>query len=212
VHSLADRPLFEFELAEARLVDGKLELAGTVRPAGRAPAQRGLLRATLVGTMAKEISPEYSAARARRNAARSGATRPSSAEPAKQQPGGAATSTESAGELGQLAQSTQSTARSTPAAAGAEGEKPKERDSPKAADSGIGGCDVVYLRLEVPQRFAAAAGGRSVQLNVSLAQIDNETGRRLNRRICRVVNALDEDDDSTVAEVAELNRMLAGVK
>jgi hypothetical protein len=210
VRSLADRPLFDYVLTEARLVNGKLELAGSVRSSGRQAAGAGTLSATLVGSLAKEVSPEYTAARARRNAARSGAVRPGSGEQAKQQAGGPATTSENAAELGQLSQSTQSTARTTPAPAGAEGEKPKE--ARKAAATGIGGCEVVFLKLDLPARYVSVVGGRTVQLNVSLAQTDNRSGVDLNQRICRIVNALESGEDSADGELAELNRMLAGAK
>jgi hypothetical protein len=213
VRTVADRPAFDFVLAKAAIVNGKLELHGDALPPGRTTPKRGTLKATLVGTLAKEPTPEYLAARAKRNAARSGAARPSSGQATPQTPGGPATTSETASDLGQLSQSTQSTARTTPEPAGTDGERPKTAKEPiKAAATGITGCEVMYLRLELPPAYVAAAGGKSVQLNVALAQIDNQHGVHVNQRICRVVRALEGGDETAEAELAELNRLVSGGK
>jgi len=211
VRSDRDRPIFEYVLTGARITNGKLELVGTLRASGGRSGVTAPGTATLVGSLAKEISPEYVAARSRRNAARSGAQRPATGVQTEQKAGGPATNTESAGELGQLSQSTQSTSRTTPPSAGAEGEKPEAAKDVKAAATGIGGCDVVFFRMELPTRYAAAAGSRNVQLNVSLAQIDNQQGVSINQRICRVVNAIEANRGAAEAEAAELNRLLGGM-
>jgi hypothetical protein len=212
VRSDRDQPLFDFVLSEARLVDGKLELEGSIRPTAKTAAAAAATSATLVGTLAKEPSPEYAAARARRNAARSGAQRnPASGETAKQKPGGAPTSAENAGELGQLAQSTQSTARTTPAGAEVTGGESKNGKA-SAAATGISGCEVVFLKMQLPARYAARAGSPNVQLNVALAQLDNRPGTELNQPLCRVVYALESKDESADAELERLNAMLSGTK
>jgi hypothetical protein len=211
VRSVADRPVFDYALTEARVVNGKLELLGSIRPAGRKATKGGAASATLVGSLAKDPDPEYFVQRAKRNAARTGRVQPAPGQPAEQKPGGPATTSEAAGEMGQLAQSTQSTARTTPEVVGPEGVKPKDGKTVAAA-TGVSGCEVMFLRMQLPAAYAAAAGGRSVQLNVSVAAIDNKTGIDINRRLCRVVNALQGGGGSVDAEVAELNRLLGGAR
>jgi hypothetical protein len=65
--------------------------------------------------------------------------------------------------------------------------------------------------MALPARYAAAAGGREVQLNVALARIDNRAGDDLNRGICRVLLAM-ETGGAVDAELAELNRLLGAAK
>jgi hypothetical protein len=65
--------------------------------------------------------------------------------------------------------------------------------------------------VEVPARYAAAAGGRAVQLNVSLARLDNPSGVEISRQICRVAYALGMGD-AAGAEVADLNRAIAAAR
>lgn len=212
VRTVADKPIFDYEITGARLVDGKLELTGTVRPTGK-PGRGGEAGATLVGTLGKEPPAEYHAARARRNARRAGLTPPpASGAPAEQKPGGPPTSTETAGDLGQLSQSTQSTARTTPEVVPPGGEKPKEekpaKQDAKALLAGAAGCEVIFLKMEIPAPYATAAGGKTVQLNVALAPIDNTAGVDLNHRICLVAYAIDANDGTAGNEVAELNRSL----
>jgi hypothetical protein len=82
----------------------------------------------------------------------------------------------------------------------------------KAAESGISGCELIYLRMRLPARYATGAGSANVQLNVALAQIDNKTGTDLNQRLCRVVYALETEDDSADAELEHLNHLLGEAK
>ncbi len=90
------------------------------------------------------------------------------------------------------------------------GEKPKEEKpgDAKAMLAGAAGCEVIFLKLEIPAPYATAAGGKTVQLNVALAPIDNRAGVDLNHRICLVAYAIDANDGTASAEVAELNRSL----
>ena len=219
VRNLNDRPAFEYTLTAARVVNGKLELQGTMRRAAAKGGAGSEASATLVGTLAKFRSPKEEGSRSTTG------PRPAAGEPAAQQQGAQAQTGETAGQVGQLAQSTQSTARQTQTPTAPDGEQPEKGEKltqggaesaagtqAVAAATGITGCEVMYLKMELPAQMAAAAGGRTVQLNVSLAQLDNKAGQELNKRICRVVNAIDSNNGTADAEIAMLNRMLGGAR
>lgn len=204
----ADRHLFDYVVAEARVVGGRLELVGAIRPPGGRHAGPAA-SATLLGTLSKEAAPEYHAGRARRAAAQRRAAQPASGAPAEQQPGGPPATAESAGQVGQLAQSTQSTARDTEPVA-PEGGRPREELAPAAAGP-VTGCEVMFFRVALPPRYAAAAGGPNVQLNVAFARLDNQAGLEIGRHVCRVASALGSGEDAA-AEVADLNRALGAAR
>jgi hypothetical protein len=224
VRNVNDRPAFAYTLTGARVVNGKLELQGTTRPAAAKGGAGAAASATLVGTLAMHRRPEEEQSRAEAEP-QTTKPEPAAGDPPAQQQGGQAATPETAGQLGQLAQSTQSTARQTPTPTAPDGEQPEKGESltehvaeapvdtkPLAGGTGVTGCELLYLKMELPAQMAAAAGGRTVQLNVSLAQLDNKAGEDLNQHICRVVRALDSNKGTADTEVAALNAMLGGAK
>jgi hypothetical protein len=227
IRNVADKPAMEYTITSARVVDGKLELEGTVRPVGRRSGQGAAATATLVGALAMHRPGENFRGDDWEQAAAESAAEPDAAagQPETQPQGSAPETPETAGQNSQLTQSTQSTARTTQTPTAPGGEQPEKSEGlteaiveapvdtkPLAEGKGVTGCELVFLRLQVPQQMAAAAGGRTVQLNVSLAQIDNKAGINLNQRICRVVRALESKSRAADAEVERLNKMLAATK
>lgn len=151
-----------------------------------------------------------------------------------QQQGGAATNPETAARDGQLAQATQSAAGTpagTPTAPG--GTQPAAATNrtlteqitaapvQTAALAGAGdnmttGCEVMFMRLEIPAQFVAQweQGTQPVQLGVMVSSLDNKIGSDLNQSICRIVRMLDDKQNQTMidAEVARLNQILGSAK
>lgn len=214
VRDASDRPIFDFVVTGASIVDGKLQLRGTVRKPGATGAGTPAT-ASLAGTLAKEPSPAYAEGRRRRAEAQRRMTPvPAAGATTDQKPGGPATTGEAAGQMGQLAQSTQSTSRDTPEAAPEGGEKPKDaKPAMKVEPTDTTGCDMLFFQLAVPGQFASAAGGQRLQVNVALARRDNATGIGISRMICGVVTAMAANDNAGATRAAQdLDRALGAAK
>lgn len=206
-----NRPGFDYIVTGASVVDGKLQLQGTLRPVASTGAGTEV-RATLIGTLARSANPWPNAASAPvRRAAASGQT-------TTQPQGREARNPETAGELGQLSQATQDTARTTQTPTAPRGQRPpagevtEQTQSLYAATDVGSGCEIMYFKMELPQQLAASAhASQPVQLGVVLAPIDNRRGEQINQSLCRVVRALGSGQDIKGAQnqLAELNRLLA---
>ena len=212
---------FDYTITKAQVVDGRLQLQGSIGGAGKAGPARDI-PATLVGTLARARNPWPSAndSSARRRAAATATA--TAGQPTTQAQGGEARNPEAASALGQLAQTAQSTQTQAPTPTSPQGRRPEAAGEVTEqnqtlfteVDSGSG-CEVMYLKLQLPPSIAAAArANQSVQLGVVLAPTDNEWGEQLNNHMCRIMRALNgkQDDKSLQASVAQLNQMLAGGK
>ena len=78
-----------------------------------------------------------------------------------------------------------------------------------AIDAGSG-CDVLYVKIQLPPQLAARArAAEPVQIGVVLATLDNKRGEEINRHVCRVVRALSAGQ-GVEDQLAQLNRLLSG--
>ena len=218
-----DQPGFDYTITGARVSEGRLELQGTIRSPTTNTGPVSTVTATLVGTLAKH-RPTASSYAAR--AATSG-TPPASAsgQTRVQQQGRESTNPENAAQLGQLSQATQTTALAThpPTAPGGKQpagttlteqitEAPVQTRALATATSGVTGCEVMFLKMQLPSQLKAYASGgnQMVQLGVVLVPLDNKIGNEINQRMCRIVRALDSKAGSGEAEdeLTRLNRLL----
>lgn len=203
-----DRTEFDYTLTGAQVVDGKLQFLGSVGEPGRAGVAGETASATLVGTLGRSREPWPWAGEPRR---------PKPAEQQAAQPQGReARNPETAGQIGQLSQSTQSTARTTQTPTAPEAKKPAAGEVTEqtqslytAIDAGSG-CDVLYVKMQLPPQLAARAHATEpVQIGVVLAPLDNKRGEEINRHVCRVVRALSAGQ-GVEDQLAQLNRLLTG--
>ena len=206
---------FDFTLTGARLLEGKLLFDGVFSEPDGSLSAGEAVSATLVGTLSRSRHPRpgsgsSSRARAMQQAAR-------------QPQGREARGPEAAGQISQLSQATQSTARTTPPAPAPEGNKPpapaggvtEQTQSLYTAVETGSGCEVMFLKMELPaRRGVAARASHPVQLGVVLAPTDNKAGEEINWAICRVVRMRDEgrDEQEIGKQLAQLNNLLAGGK
>jgi len=203
-----DRTEFDYTLTGAQVVDGKLQFLGSVVEPGRAGAAGETASATLVGTLGRSREPWAWASEPRR-------PKPAGQQAAQPQ-GREARNPETAGQLGQLSQSTQSTARTTQTPTAPEAKKPAAGEVTEqtqslytAIDAGSG-CDVLYVKMQLPPQLAARARAiEPVQIGVVLATLDNKRGEEINRHVCRVVRALSAGQ-GVEDQLAQLNRLLSG--
>ncbi len=220
-----DQPGFDYTITGARVSEGRLELQGTIRSATANTGPVSTATATLVGTLAKHRPA------APRDAVR--ATTPDTPPPAAaasgqtrvQQQGRESTNPENAAQLGQLSQATQTTALAThpPTAPGGKQpagttlteqitEAPVQTRALATATSGVTGCEVMFLKMQLPSQLKAYArvSNQMVQLGVVLVPLDNKIGDEINQRMCRIVRALDSKGGSGEAEdeLTRLNRLL----
>ncbi len=210
-----DRSGFDYVITGARIVDGKLQFQGNVNQNGTPGAP---VAATLVGTLSRARNPwpGTSSAPPPRSAAAQ-----TTGQPAAQLQGREARNPETAGQVGQLAQSTQSTARTTQTPVAPEGRRPDGGEVTEqtqslytAIDTGTG-CEIFYLKMQLPPAMAAAArANQLIQLGVVLNPMDNKIGEQINQHVCRVVRSLNSTQDAKNLEsqVAQLNQLLAGKK
>jgi hypothetical protein len=226
-----DRPGFSYVITGAELIDGKLQLQGTLKPASGG-ANGASLRATLIGTLSRARNPwpsaNDSAASARQKAAdankgkSSGSAAQATGNPAPsagqtQQQGRETRNPENTAQLGSLSQSTQPTARTTQTPTAPQGERPSAGEANEQSQSlysaaAVGlGCEIIYLKLQLPSQLDSRANtqGQPVQLGVVLAPIDNKRGEEINNQMCRVIHALNSTGEDVQAQVAQLNRLLA---
>jgi hypothetical protein len=203
-----DRTEFDYTLTGAQVVEGKLQFLGSVVEPGRAGAAGETASATLVGTLGRSREPWGRAGETRR---------PKPAEQQAAQPQGReARNPETAGQIGQLSQATQSTARTTQTPTAPEAKKPAAGEVTEqtqslytAIDAGSG-CDVLYVKMQLPPQLAARARATEpVQIGVVLATLDNKRGEEINRHVCRVVRALSAGQ-GVEDQLAQLNRLLSG--
>ncbi len=202
-----DRTEFDYTLTGAQVVDGKLQFLGSVGEPGRAGAGE-TASATLVGTLGRAREPWPWASESRR-------PKPAGQQAAQPQ-GREARNPETAGQIGQLSQATQSTARTTQTPTAPEAKKPAAGEVTEqtqslytAIDAGSG-CDVLYVKLQLPPQLAARArAAEPVQIGVVLAPLDNKRGEEINRHVCRVVRALSAGQ-GVEDQLAQLNRLLNG--
>jgi hypothetical protein len=204
-----DRAEFDYTLTGAQVVEGKLQFLGSVGEPGRGGVAVETASATLVGTLGRSRVPWPGADERRRP--------PKPAEQQAAQPQGReARNPETAGQIGQLSQATQSTARTTQTPTAPEAKKPAAGEVTEqtqslytAIDAGSG-CDVLYLKMQLPPRLAARArAAEPVQIGVVLATLDNKRGEEINRHVCRVVRAL-AAGQGVEEQLAQLNRLLTG--
>lgn len=203
-----DRTEFDYTLTGAQVVEGKLQFLGSVVEPGRAGAAVETASATLVGTLGRSREPWGRAGETRR-------PRPAGQQGAQPQ-GREARNPETAGQIGQLSQATQSTARTTQTPTAPEAKKPAAGEVTEqtqslytAIDAGSG-CDVLYVKLQLPPQLAARArAAEPVQIGVVLATLDNRRGEEINRHVCRVVRALSAGQ-GVEEQLAQLNRLLSG--
>ena len=204
-----DRTEFDYTLTGAQVVDGKLQFLGSVVEPGRAGDAGETASATLVGTLGRSREPWAWASEPRR-------PKPAAGQQGAQPQGREARNPETAGQIGQLSQATQSTARTTQTPTAPEGKKPAEGQVTEqtqslytAIDAGSG-CDVLYVKMQLPPQLAARArAAEPVQIGVVLATLDNKRGEEINRHVCRVVRALSAGH-GVEDHLAQLNRLLTG--
>jgi len=208
-----DRSGFDYVITGAQVVDGKLQFQGTINQNGTPGAP---IAATLIGTLSRARNPWPGTSSAPpRSAAQT------TGQPAAQPQGREARNPETAGQVGQLAQSTQSTARTTQTSVAPEGRRPDGGEVTEqtqslytAIDTGTG-CEIFYLKMQLPPAMAAAArANQLIQLGVVLNPMDNKIGEQINQHVCRVVRSLNSTQDAKNLEsqVAQLNQLLAGKK
>lgn len=219
-----DQPRFDYTITGARVSEGRLELQGNVRSATASAGPVSTVTATLVGTLAKH-RPTGSGYAAR---ATTSGTPPASASGAHQQ-GRETTNPENASQIGQLSQATQSTALAThpPTAPGGKRpagttlteqitEAPVQTRALATATSGVTGCEVVFLKMQLPSQPKAYKRGSNqmVQLGVVLVPLDNKIGNEINQRMCRIVRVLDSKGGSGEVEdeLTRLNRLLDSLR
>jgi hypothetical protein len=203
-----DRTEFDYTLTGAQVVDGKLQFLGSVAEPGRAGVAGETASATLVGTLGRSREPWAWASEPRR-------PKPAGQQAAQPQ-GREARNPETAGQIGQLSQATQSTARTTQTPTAPEAKKPAAGEVTEqtqslytAIDAGSG-CDVLYVKMQLPPQLAARARATEpVQIGVVLATPDNKRGEEINRHVCRVVRALSAGQ-GVEDQLAQLNRLLSG--
>ena len=202
-----DRTEFDYTLTGAQVVEGKLRFLGSVVEPGRAGSASETASATLVGTLGRSREPWAWASEPRR---------PKSAGQQAQPQGREARNPETAGQIGQLAQATQSTARTTQTPTAPEAKKPaagqvtEQTQSLYTAIDAGSGCDVLYVKMQLPPQLAARARATEpVQIGVVLATLDNKRGEEINRHVCRVVRAL-AAGQGVEDQLAQLNRLLSG--
>lgn len=204
-----DRTEFDYTVTGAQVEDGRLRFHGAVS----APAGAGgeTASAMLVGTLGRSRDPWPWASSPRRHRA---VEQPP--QPATQPQGREARNPETAGQLSPLSQATQSTARTTQTPTAPEGRKPaggevtEQTQSLYTAIDAGSGCDVLYLKMQLPAPLAARAGtSEPVQLGVVLAPLDNQRGVEINQHVCRIVRAL-ASGQSFEPHLAQLNRLLSG--
>jgi hypothetical protein len=206
-----DRTEFDYTVTGAQVVDGKLQFLGTVGQPGRVEAAAETASATLVGTVGRAREPWAWA-----NAPRRPKPAEQTAQPAAQPQGGEARNPETAGQISQLSQATQSTARTTQTPTAPEGKKPaggevsEQTQSLYTAIDAGSGCDVLYVKMQLPPQLAARArAAEPVQIGVVLAPLDNRRGEEINQHVCRVVRAL-ASGQGVEDHLAQLNRLLSG--
>jgi hypothetical protein len=217
-----DQPGFDYTITGARVSEGRLELQGTIGSATANTGQVSTATATLIGTLAKH-RPVATGDAAR--ATTPGASPAASGQARVQQQGREPTNPENAAQLGQLSQATQTTAQAThpPTVPGGKQpagttlteqitEAPVQTRALATATSGVTGCEVMFLKIQLPSQLKAKAGGSNemVQLGVVLVPLDNKTGDEINQRMCRIVRALDSKAGSGEVddELTRLNRLL----
>jgi len=218
-----DRPIFDYVITGAQVVDGKLQFQGTINQTGRKAAPKGatpggMASAMLVGTLSRARNPwpNASAAPARRASNTTGQA--ATGQPATQPQGREARNPETAGSLGQLAQSTQSTARTTQTPTAPEGRKPAGGEVTEQTqslytkvDTGTG-CEIFFLQMQLPAQLTAATrASRPVQLGVVIAPMDNQRGEEINKHVCRIVRSLGSTQgggQEAETQVAQLNQLL----
>ena len=205
-----DRPGFDYAITAARVRDGRLEIEGTVAPAGARARATAPATATLVGTLAKNRPADRPYAALQQQAA----PVPSAAGQTPAQPQGTSPANpETAGQLGQLAQATQDTARTTQTPTAPGGRQPASTTvTDPVTEARATGCELMFFKMQLPAPLRAAAPARAdaVQLGVMVPSLDNKRGEEINQRMCRIVRALDSGGygAEVEAELAQLNRLL----
>ena len=222
-----DQPSFDYLINSVRISEGRVEFQGTIKPAALNVGETSPVTATLVGTLAKLRPPESSAGAKATGRSTSVAASVAGGQNPVQQQGREPTNPENAAQIGELSQATQTTALTTqpPTAPGGKQpagtfltelitEAPVQTRALATAINGVTGCEVMFLKMQLPAQLAGTARTRnqSVQLGVSLAPIDNNLGAEINQRICGVVRALNSNakSENIEAELTELNRVLSG--
>ncbi|MBA3713113.1 MAG: hypothetical protein H0W76_11790 [Pyrinomonadaceae bacterium] len=217
-----DRPIFDYVITGAQVVDGKLQFQGTINQTGRNAAPKGatpsgMASAMLVGTLSRARNPWPNASAAPpRRASTTGQA--ATGQPATQPQGREARNPETAGSIGQLAQSTQSTARTTQTPTAPEGRKPDGGEVTEqtqslytSVDTGTG-CEIFFLQMQLPAHLTAASrASRPVQLGVVIAPMDNQRGEEINQHVCRIVRSLGSTPgggQEAETQVAQLNQLL----
>jgi len=204
-----DRTEFDYTLTGAQVIDGKLRFLGSVVEPGRAGVAVETASATLVGTLGRSREPWAWASEPRR-------PKPAAGQQGAQPQGREARNPETAGQIGQLSQATQSTARTTQTPTAPDAKKPaagqvtEQTQSLYTAIDAGSGCDVLYVKMQLPPQLAARARATEpVQIGVVLATLDNKRGEEINRHVCRVVRAL-AAGQGVEEQLTQLNRLLSG--
>lgn len=204
-----DRAEFDYTLTGAQVIDGRLQFLGSVGEPGRGGVAVETASATLVGTLGRSREPWAWASEPRR-------PKPAAGQQGAQPQGREARNPETAGQIGPLSQATQSTARTTQTPTAPEAKKPAEGQVTEQTQSlytaiDVGsGCDVLYMKMQLPPRLAARArAAEHVQIGVVLVPLDNKRGEEINRHVCRVVRALSAGQ-GVEEQLTQLNRLLSG--